>query len=231
MNAVSVSCVIPTLNPGRRLRRALDSIATQTRPPDEIIVVDDTPDDSVAQVAASYALPIRVVRGKGCGPAAARNVGIRDAKGEFISFLDHDDVWLPEKISRQLAAFKSQSNLDVSITLARVDWEDGMEVAKAAFIKTGRRQVVPAYATPGMLAPASVFERVGLLCEDYKFADAIDWFARVQESRLNVGLVEEVLLLHYMHESNHNQRDTTASFGEYPLLFKRMLDRRRRTQL
>ena len=103
---ISVSAVIPAHNSGATLGRALDSILAQTRPADEIIVVDDASTDSTATLARSYAgRGVRVLAlPERRGAAAARNVGIGAAKGVWVAFLDADDEWLLTKLERQLAA-------------------------------------------------------------------------------------------------------------------------------
>lgn len=96
-----VSVVIPTFNRAHIVTRAIDSVLAQTYRPCEILVVDDGSTDNTADVLQSYADRIVYVRQKNSGPAAARNRGIRESKGEFVAFLDSDDVWLETKIERQ----------------------------------------------------------------------------------------------------------------------------------
>ena len=98
--AGGVSVVMALYRGERYVRDALESIAAQTRPPLEVIVVDDgSPDDSV-RLVESLALPfeLRVVRQGNAGQSAARNTGIRAARGEFIAFLDQDDIWRPQHL-------------------------------------------------------------------------------------------------------------------------------------
>jgi len=93
----SVSVVIPAHNYGRFLSRAINSILEQTLPVLEIIVVDDGSDDETREVAQGFGERIRYVYQEARGPSAARNAGIRMARGDWIGFLDADDWWLPEK--------------------------------------------------------------------------------------------------------------------------------------
>jgi glycosyltransferase involved in cell wall biosynthesis len=102
---ISVSVVIPARNAEDTLARALDSVLSQTRPPDEIIVVDDASTDGTAGVARRYraqgvklvALPTQR------GAAGARNAGIAAARSAWIAFLDADDEWLATKLEKQVA--------------------------------------------------------------------------------------------------------------------------------
>jgi glycosyltransferase involved in cell wall biosynthesis len=89
-----VSAVIPTFNRRDYIRRAIDSILAQTVPVDEVIIVDDGSTDGTAEaVEAWYGSQVRIVKQENGGVSAARRRGVREAKGEWIAFLDSDDEW------------------------------------------------------------------------------------------------------------------------------------------
>lgn len=102
-----VSVVIPTHNRSGGVCRAIDSALAQTLPPHELIVVDDaSTDDTVAELRQQYGDRIVIVALKrNVGGAGARNVGADRATGEFVAFLDSDDVWYPDKLERQAATY------------------------------------------------------------------------------------------------------------------------------
>lgn len=103
--APRVSIVIPTHERPVLLRRALASVVAQTYEDWEAIVVDDAVSGSAELIVADYDPRIRYMQNDGAhGGAGARNRGIREARGEYIAFLDDDDEWLPEKMSRQITA-------------------------------------------------------------------------------------------------------------------------------
>lgn len=102
MSAPLVSVIIPTYNRAVTLRRTVDSALAQTYQPIEVIVVDDGSSDSTWDVVNSYGNRIVGVRQDNGGPSSARNTGARAANGEWLAFLDSDDVWLPDKIARQV---------------------------------------------------------------------------------------------------------------------------------
>lgn len=99
----TVSVVIPCYNAARFIGETLRSAVNQTHAPLEIIVIDDGSTDSSIQVAESFCSPVRVVRQANRGPQFARNRGIAEARGEWIAFLDADDLWMPAKLERQLS--------------------------------------------------------------------------------------------------------------------------------
>jgi glycosyltransferase involved in cell wall biosynthesis len=89
------SVVIPTFNRAGHLRQALDSVFAQTFGDYEVIVVDDGSTDDTEKVANHYGNRIQLFRQSNQGPGAARNLGIQEARGEFVAFLDSDDIWFP----------------------------------------------------------------------------------------------------------------------------------------
>lgn len=108
----TVSVVIPTYNRADVLPRAIDSVLDQTFDDFELIVVDDHSTDNTRDVVAHYEDPrIRYERHDvNKNGAAARNTGIERARGEFVAFLDSDDRWLPEKLTRQVATLEAGSD-------------------------------------------------------------------------------------------------------------------------
>ena len=100
-----VSTVIPTFNRGWSICRAVKSVLCQDYPNIEIIVVDDGSDDDTEEKLAPYTDRIRVLKQKNKGVSAARNAGIKAAFGDLIAFLDSDDLWESDKISKQTAFF------------------------------------------------------------------------------------------------------------------------------
>jgi glycosyltransferase involved in cell wall biosynthesis len=100
-----ISVIIPVHNPGDLLNQALDSVLAQTRPADEILVVDDGSEQDVAAVFGADYPGVAFHRRPHRGVSAARNAGISLARGDLIAFLDGDDLFLPDKLERQAAVF------------------------------------------------------------------------------------------------------------------------------
>lgn len=107
----SVSVIIPVYNGERYLAEAINSALVQTVQPREVIVVDDGSNDATNNIAAEFQEAINLVRQENQGVAAARNRGAGIAKGDFLAFLDADDVWMPEKLEAQLALFAQEQQL------------------------------------------------------------------------------------------------------------------------
>jgi len=107
----TVSVVIPTYNCGHLIGDAINSVLRQTVTVLEVIVVDDGSTDDTSERLEAFAERVRLVRQTNQGVAAARNRGVAEAQGEFVAFLDADDGWHPEKLSRQLSAFDAAPQL------------------------------------------------------------------------------------------------------------------------
>lgn len=123
-NSPAVSVIIPAYNYARFLPQAIESVITQTLRDFELIIVDDGSTDDTAAVARKYLsdLRVRYICQENRGLSAARNTGIRQARGEYIALLDADDVWLPLKLEKQLLLFEKAE--DVVLVYCMVDFID-----------------------------------------------------------------------------------------------------------
>src|SRR3954470_18053198 len=127
--AMLVSTVIPTYNYGHFVQGAIDSVLSQTHRDIECIVVDDGSTDDTQAVLARYGDKIRTIRNQNSGPSAARNSALRIARGECVAFLDGDDEWKPDKISKQIAVLERSPDVAlVGCGVLMVD-ESGATVA------------------------------------------------------------------------------------------------------
>jgi len=101
---IHISAVIPTYNRGHVIGRAIESALAQGNAPAEIIVVDDGSTDNTRSIVNSYGNRVRYLYQANAGVSAARNRGVREARFEWIAFLDSDDYWMPEHLTRILNA-------------------------------------------------------------------------------------------------------------------------------
>jgi glycosyltransferase involved in cell wall biosynthesis len=127
-----ISVIIPAYNASRFIERTIDSVLHQTIKDFELIVIDDGSTDNTRSLAEAAALRdprIQLITVRNGGVAKARNIGIEAAKGEFVAFLDADDVWHPQKLERQLAALRAEPKAAACYVLHRridqLDMVDG----------------------------------------------------------------------------------------------------------
>ncbi len=113
-----VSVIIPAYNTAHYIEATLESVLAQTFPDYEVIVVNDGSPDTPAleRVILNYESRIRYIKQENRGLAGARNTGIRLARGEFLAFLDSDDIWLPDFLAEQLKFFAQTPSLDMACT-------------------------------------------------------------------------------------------------------------------
>ncbi len=230
MTAELISCVIPVFNGERYLGEALDSIRAQTYRPLEIIVADDGSTDGTAAVVARYGSDVVYLHQPNAGPAAARNLGLAAARGDFIAFLDADDHWPPGKLARQVACLHARPDLDLCVAHVQNFWMP--EVAEEAGHMSEHRiaRALPGYVPGTLLARRSVFDRVGEFNAAMAHGDPADWFLRATEIGVIGELLPDVLLYRRMHRDNRSRHHTVGSHDEYLRLLKAHLDRRRKKE-
>ncbi|MHC5141971.1 MAG: glycosyltransferase family 2 protein, partial [Planctomycetota bacterium] len=108
---MKISVVIPAYNAEKHIARAIESVLAQTRPADEVIVIDDGSSDATAEVVRSFGDKVIFIQQENAGASVARNAGIEAATSDWIAFLDADDEWLPNKLQLQVEHFKRNPDL------------------------------------------------------------------------------------------------------------------------
>jgi len=221
-----VSCILPVFNGERYLREALESILAQTYRPLDIIVADDGSTDGTAAIIASYDNRVRYFWQSHAGAAAARNLGLRNAAGDLLAFLDSDDLWHPEKLARQMARFEARPKLCLCVTHIQNFWIPELQEEKARFHNHRLTRPVPGYVTQTLLARRSVFQTVGQFNTTLQHGDAADWFLRAAEQGAAMELLPDVLVYRRFHRNNYS-RQVSASLDDHLRIVKASLDRRR----
>lgn len=224
MNTPLVSCIVPVWNGERYVVEALESVLRQTYRPLEVVVVDDGSTDGTREVIAAFGARVRCVDQPHAGLAAARNRGLDAARGELIAFLDADDLWLPEKIARQVERLGTRIEADVSVTHIQNFWAEG-HGEPDHHLAGSSLEPMPGYCSPAMLARREVFSRVGPYDPELSTAACRDWFIRARECRVVFDVLAEVLVRRRLHSANMSR--LPRKLDDYPRLVKRHLDRRR----
>lgn len=217
-----ISVVIPAYNAAAFLGDAIRSVQAQTLPVLEIIVVDDGSTDQTAAIAS--ALHVRVIRQEQRGTAAARNAGIRAAAGQWIAFLDADDLWEPEKIAYQYAMI----TLCPAVGIVSSDYatmENGQVITPSSLtdlgnphhsLRNGRANALGRYfprigadffSAQWVLLPSTVMirravlEAVGLFDESLRAIEDFECFLRVM-ARYPLAVVTRPLMRYRLHGQN-----------------------------
>jgi glycosyltransferase involved in cell wall biosynthesis len=191
-----VSVVIPTFNRRQQLQYAIDSVLKQTRPVDEIVVVDDGSTDGtfewLSEIAAQTRHPhIVALQQKNGGPAAARNTGIKRASGELIAFLDDDDIWHLDKMQRQLAVLMENPEICLLGCAA-----DTLKLAGGArLIGVGEWGLLFRnwFLTPGVLVRRDVLVDCGGFPEDMRHCEDYALWLKIA-SKYKCAFLNEMLV-------------------------------------
>jgi glycosyltransferase involved in cell wall biosynthesis len=158
------------------------------------------------------------------GPAGARNCGVRLAMSGLIAFLDHDDLWVPNKLELQHNLFCRHADALVVLGFTQVVSSKESEVEPSHLIPLAAPRLYPHFQSA--VFKKDVFDRVGPLDESMRFGEDIDWFLRAWEAGARVIVHEEVVTLYRRHAGNATNRQD-AAYRHLLLAIKRSLERRR----
>lgn len=222
-----VSIVIPVYNGTNYVREAIDSALAQTYPNCEIIVVNDgsTDNGATAAVCKSYGAKIRYLEKPNGGTASAVNFGIRAMRGEYFSWLSHDDIYYPQKIEKQIAALENSGDR-TRIVFSNFDYLDMDTGFKSSHDM--RTEYPEEKLTIGAFAPVffvihgctilvhkSHFARVGLYDENPKYSAVQDsiWLFHAMRHGASIFLPES--LITGRGHKEQGQRTMTAHHQQY----------------
>lgn len=173
-----ISVIIPTFNRAPYIVEAIESVLQQSASPVEVIVVDDGCTDGTSEILAGYEGKIVCIRQENRGIGAARNAGIRRSRGDYLAFLDDDDVWVPGKLDRQMQCFSHTPGLEAVYGHVEQFVSPDLEARSASRLRHLQGRVQPAPIPPSLLIRRSSFDRVGLFDESLRLGLEVDWYAR-----------------------------------------------------
>ena len=182
-----ISVIIPTFN-SRYIVEAIQSVISQTYSNWEIVVVDDGSTEDTEAIIKQCWKKIKYIRQDNKGPASARNLGVTAANGEFIAFLDADDIWLEGKLDEQLKYMQENPNIGLSYTDYSVFDESGTKCPSAFQlleadkhrVRTFRDLILhPVVWTSTVMVKRDVFERVGGFDESMSRGEDYDLWLRI----------------------------------------------------
>jgi glycosyltransferase involved in cell wall biosynthesis len=219
-----VSVVIPAFDGERHVGAAIESALAQDWEPMEVVVVDDGSRDRTADVVRRY--PVRYVHQANAGVAAARNTGLAAACGDWLAFLDQDDLWEPDKLAVQGAILAADPEVDYVTCAMRWFLEPGLQ--RPSWARPGWFvEPQPAYITSAILARRSAFSAIGGFDSSFVNGSDTDWMLRARDAGLRAHQLERVLVHHRLHAANGSW-DIATSRREFARAMKQSLDRRRR---
>lgn len=200
MNNQLVSVIVPVYNGERFLRESIESILNQQYKEIEIIIIDDGSTDRSAEIAKSYE-NVHYINQSNQGPSVARNMGIQTSKGNFISFLDCDDVWYSEKLKVQMKYLIDHP--DIGFVFAHRKMIVEKCITKPPWYKEHLfDNASPVLCASALLARKNVFIKVGGYNPDYRFGENAEWLTRTKDFGIKMAILPETLLEQRLHDKN-----------------------------
>lgn len=221
-DAFDVAVVVPVRNGAAYLAETLASVAAQTFPAREVVVVDDGSTDGSAAVARAAGPGVRVVEQAPLGAGAARNRGVAETTAPWIAFLDADDRWLPRKLARQREALSAAPGAVAAIASIRQFFSP--ELGRA---DVPDPEVVVGTSPITLVVRREAFTRTGGFPTDPGVPEAALWWVRFEATGAVVLTLDEVLAERRLHRTNTGVLRPGFRQG-YLRLAKEALDRRRR---
>ncbi len=212
-----VTVVIPAYNIGPYIARAIESVLSQKRPADEIIVVDDGSTDNTAEVVKKFIPMIRYIYQTNAGAAAARNTAIKAAQYDWIAFLDGDDEWLPEYLEKQIALLSRNRHLVWTTgNYLKCVCDENRQLQKLdpnqAKILLAGKEFFPEYfqayiqdatgCTDNIVVKKQILEEAGMFREGQLMANDLDMWWRIAYRWPNIGYNTEALAYYHLHVPN-----------------------------
>lgn len=210
-----VSIIVPTYKRSQFIQRAIDSLLNQTYPNIEVIVIDDNHPNSEHRTEtekkmlkyANHSNVIYIKNEKNMGGALARNVGIYNASGDYITFLDDDDIYLPDKVNVQVN-YMIKYDLDMSFTDVRIHNEADqlIDYREHPYIKNCTKQELLKLHIMHHLTPTNtyMFKRNVLIriggFDDVQMGQEFMLMLKAIESDLKIGYLPEAHVIQYLHE-------------------------------
>jgi glycosyltransferase involved in cell wall biosynthesis len=197
MTTDGISVVIPAYNAARFLAEAVASVRAQTLPATEIIVVDDGSTDGTGPLAEQ--LGVKVLAQKQAGAGAARNRGAEASTGDWLAFLDADDLWVPEKLAAQRAAMRDQPGTELVFGYGSNFWIDDRGARREDEFR-------PAFL------PGAAFLRREFFLSRARFntsvapSEVVEWYLRLRAENAVILVLPQLVLLRRLHESNTRQQ-------------------------
>ena len=205
MSGVRISTVVAVRDAEAYIGPALESILGQTRPPDQVIAVDDGSTDGTARVIEGFGDAVTLIRQAAASVGAALNSGLELADGEWLSFLDADDLWTARKLELQAAVLASNPEIDVVFGHVKQFISPELSPEQRAELRAPGESA-PAKLKGTLLIRREAFDRVGRLDTFWKVADFFDWYIRSREQGLREEMLDEVVLLRRLHTHNLGRR-------------------------
>ncbi len=223
----TTTVIIPVFNGEKYVAAALESVRAQTRPVEEVIVIDDGSTDATVAIVESFP-EVTLLRQANRGPSAARNRGIAQARGDYLAMLDADDLWPANRQEIVAGILDKNPSLGLVMGTQRLLVEPG--AALPYWVPDGDLEDIDPAKLPrptgAFVARRSAYEVVGLYDEAMVHAEDTDWFLRSRDLGILWELIPEVVLIRRIHGANLTYDTDAQHRSMFEVLQRRMARRR-----
>jgi glycosyltransferase involved in cell wall biosynthesis len=232
-----ISVIIPTYNSSLFIKRAVQSVISQTFTDWELLVVDDCSTDNTTELVNEFAkndsrIKLFKTSSNSGGPAIPKNIGFKVSKGEFIAYLDHDDEWLPNKLNEQINLFINSPKKNLGLVSCGALLIDDTGKRFGVFIPTKKENPFPEillrnpiYSNSSVLIKREVIEMVGERDETMKYSEDWDMWIRITKAGYEIEYVYKPLFRYYFHKENATKTlNYIAKIKDVEYVFKKQKD-------
>jgi glycosyltransferase involved in cell wall biosynthesis len=224
--ASRVSAIIPTYNYARYVAAAVESVLAQNFKDLEIVVVDDGSTDDTIDTLRPFAERIRYIPQAHRGLAAARNAGIRSSRGQYLAFLDSDDLWLPDKVSMQVGRLDVEAAVGLVYTEATLfNDKSPTEISHSFWSEHPSGKILPSLLrhnvvpSPTPMVRRELFDQVGPFDERLNACEDWDMWIRIAQVS-EFAYVDRVLAKYRVHSANMSLDQERMMTGRFRVLEK-----------
>ena len=223
-----ISVIIPVFNGEKYLSEAIESILSQTYEYIELIVIDDGSTDKSRDIALSYP-NVKYFYQENKGVPAAKNLGIKEATSEYISFLDADDIWLPNKLLMQMKVLNDDPSID--IVTGYVEQFISPEVDPLIKKKyASKTEPIRGYISGAILVRRCIFEKAGLFPEDDQIGETIRWFSSILAKDFNIYVLPDIVTRRRIHGNNMSIKSKKKKNSKIIKILRESIDIKRSTK-
>jgi glycosyltransferase involved in cell wall biosynthesis len=220
------SVIIPVLNGRTFIFDTLKSVLEQLEPTDEVLIIDDGSTDGTRGILKGSDPRVKLLSGQSRGPSAARNVGLSVASGDFIAFLDHDDIWPAGRHQALLSRLTGDASADAAMGRLRILVEEGCDGSEYMPLD-GKYE-------PGILMTClyrrRLIDRIGSFDEALRFAEDVDYYLRLCEVGMKVAFCDCDSLVYRRHTTNATNNRPPRNSVLIELVARRLARARSRSQ-
>ncbi len=229
-NQPKISVILSVHNGQNYVQEAIESVLAQDYPNVELVLVNDGSTDETAVVLHVFSDRAVIITQTNQGLGAGRNAGIRAASGDYLSFIDHDDLWEPGKLSQQMAVMNSAEHDLIVFSHVQQFVCSTLNAVERSFLRVPE-EPMPGFVAGAMLLSRARFNEVGEFFAINQVGEFVDWYLRAQEKQIPVQMMPQVLLHRRIHKTNMGRQPEIYQRQGYLKILKAGLDRKRSAAL